>query len=326
MATYVGLDVHKQSSHATVMDERGQILKQEKFRNEPEEFKRFFQGIDDAEVAIEASCCWQPVYELLESEGYRVRLAHPMKTRLIAEARIKTDERDSEALAHLLRTNLLPMSYVPQREIRELRELVRLRTYLVRERAKFKHKIRSELLKRGVTFLGNPFAKRCRPALRKLGIKPINECLAVMKTLDERIKRISKKIVRKASSIEEVRLLMSIPGVSHFSALAILSEIGDISRFPDEGKLCGYAGLVPALEQSGSTRRYGHITKQGSSMLRWIVQECIWVHLRYDTHISRFFYRLAWKKGKKIAAVAAARKLLVAIYWMLKNREEFRAH
>jgi transposase len=72
-------------------------------------------------------------------------------------------------------------------------------------------------------------------------------------------------------------------------------------------------------------RRYGRITKQGSSILRWIVQECLWVHLRYDTYITRFFFRVAAKKGKKIAAVAAAKKLLVAIYWMLIRREKFRA-
>ena len=326
MAKYVGMDVHKQTCHATVMDEQGNVIKQEKFRNEPEEFERILEGIDDAKIAMEASCCWQPAYELLEDMDYEVKLAHPMKTRLIAEAKIKTDAGDSEALAHLLRTNLLPTSYVPPKRVRELRDLVRLRTYLVRERARFKHKIRSELLKRGIKVLSNPFTKRSRPSLKKLNIRTVNESLAIMKSLDERIRRLSKRIEKEAKQIEETKLLMTIPGVSYFSALTISAEIGDVSRFPDEEKLCSYAGLVPSVHQSGSIRRYGGITKQGSSILRWIVQECLWVHLRYDTHITRFFFRFAWRKGKKIAAVAAARKLLVAMYWMLRNREEFRAH
>ena len=142
--------------------------------------------------------------------GYEVKLAHPMKTRLIAEARIKTDTSDSEALAHLLRTNLLPTSYVPPKPIMELRELVRLRTYLVRERARFKHKIRAELLKRGIKVLRNPFTKRSRPALRKLGIRALNESLAVVKSLDGRIEKLSKRIEQKAKQIEEAKLLMSI--------------------------------------------------------------------------------------------------------------------
>jgi transposase len=307
------------------MNEKGEILKQEKFPNEREEFERIFKGIDDAKVAMEACYCWQPVYDMLESRGHEVKLAHPTKTRIIADAKIKTDATDSEALAHLLRADLLPTSYVPPKKIRDLRELVRLRTYLVRERTRLKNKIRAELAKRGIRILKNPFAKRRAPMLRELGIKAIDECLTMIKVLNERIEGVSDELKRWAEEDENARLLMTIPGVGYFSALTISAEIGDISRFSDAEKLCSYAGLVPSVHQSGSTKRYGKITKQGSKMLRWIVQECLWIHLQYDTHISRFFFRLAAKRGKRIAAVAAARKLLVAIYWMLKTREPFRA-
>jgi len=325
MAKYVGLDVHLRTCHATLMDERGRILKQEKLLNERQELERFLRGIDDARVAMEASYCWQPVYEFLESKGHEVKLAHPMKTRIIAEAKIKTDATDSEALAHLLRANLLPTSYVPPREVRELQELVRLRTYLVRERTRFKNKIRAELAKRGIRVLKNPFAKRREPMLRDLGIETVNHCLGMIGALDERIRMVSAQLKQKASESGDAKLLMTVPGVGYFSALAILAEIGDVSRFSDPERLCSYAGLVPSVHQSGATRFYGHITKQGSRMLRWVVQECMWAHLQHDTHISRFFFGLAQRKGKKVAAVAAARKLLVAIYWMLVRKEEFRA-
>jgi transposase len=323
---YAGLDVHKQTCHATVMDERGRIVRQERFPNKREEYRRFFSDIGKAKVAMEASYCWQPLYELLESMGYEVKLAHPMKTRIIAEAKIKTDAKDSEALAHLLRTNLLPTSYVPPKEIRELRELVWLRVCLVREQTRFKNKIRAELAKRGIEFSGSPFVKKRSQLLKELGSTTIEECLAILETIRRRIKLVSKEIERRATELKDARILMSAPGISHFSALALLAVIGDISRFPDEEKLCSYAGLVPSVHQSGPARRHGHITKQGNRMLRWVVQECLWSHLRHDTHVSRFFYRLARKKGKKVAAVAAARKLLVAVYWMLRNGEEFRAH
>lgn len=321
MATFVGLDVHLRTVHVTAMNERGEILLQEKFQNEREEFERIFKDIDDAKVAMEAGYCWQPIYELLEGKGYEVKLAHPTKTK----ARIKTDTIDSEALAHLLRMDYLPTSYVPLKEIRELRELVRLRTYLVRERTRFKNKIHAELAKRGIRVLRNPFTKRGTISLKERGIKAVDDCLVMIGTLNERIKEISDELKLKAGENEDAKLLMTIPGVGYFSALVILAEIGDISRFGDAEKLCSYAGLVSSVHQSGATRRYGSITKEGSKMLRWVIQECLWVHLRYDTHISRFFFRLAWRKGKRIAAVAAARRMLVAIYWMLIRREKFRA-
>ncbi len=325
MAQYVGLDVHLRTCHATVMNERGEILKQEKFPNERMELERVFKGIGDAKVAMEACYCWQPTYELIESMGYEVKLAHPAKTRIIAEAKIKTDAADSERLAHLLRANLLPTSYVPPKELRELRELVRLRTYLVRERTRFKNKIHAELAKRGIRFTGSPFTKRRAPLLKELGIKAVDDCFSMIGALDERIRKISVQLRQNASESEEAKLLMSIHGVGYFSALAILAEIGDISRFGDAEKLCSYAGLVPSVHQSGATRRYGRITKQGSGMLRWVLLECVWTHLRYDTWLTRFFHRVVRRKGKKVAAVATARKLLVAMYWMLKNREGFRA-
>ena len=319
------MDVHLRTCHATVMDDQGTILKQENLPNEKQELERFLESIGDAKVAMEACYCWQPVYEILESRGYEVKLAHPLKTRLIAEAKIKTDAVDSEALAHLLRADLLPTSYVPPREIRDMRELVRLRTYLVRERAKLKSKIRAELAKRGIHFMKSPFAKRRVTLLRDLGIQTVNYCLDVIGELDERIRQLSRELKAKAEESEEAGLLMTIPGVDSFSALAILAEIGDISRFSNPEKLCSYAGLVPSVHQSGATRYCGRITKQGSKLLRWVLQECMWTHLRYDTHISRFFYRLARRRGKQKASVAAARKLLSMIYWMLVRKEGFHA-
>ena len=327
MPKFVGLDVHLRTCHATVMDGRGTILRQEKFPNERMELDRILRGIDDAEVAIEACYSWQPVYEFLEERGYEVKLAHPMKTRIIAEAKIKTDATDSERLAHLLRADLLPTSYVPPKGIRELRELVRLRTCLVRERTRFKNKIHAELAKRGIRVLRSPFTKKGIVSLKEYGIKAVDECLVMIGTLNGRIKEISNELKQKAEENEDAKLLMTIPGVGYFSALAILAEIGDIWRFSDPEKLCSYAGLVPSVHQSGTVRYYGRITKQGSKMLRWVLMECLWAHLGRgnDTHITRFFFRLARRKGKRVAAVAAARKLLVVIYWMLVRKEEFRA-
>ena len=186
MPKYVGLDVHKRTCHATAMNEHGEILKEGRFLTKREEFEYFFRDIDDAKVAMEASYFWQPVYELLEDMGHEVVLAHPKETRVIANRKIKTDAKDSEALAQLLRLDWLPTAYVPPKEMRELRDLVRLRTYLVMIRTRFKNKIRAEMAKRGIE-IQYPFTKRGKRQLRELGIMSVEHCLAVMETLDERI-------------------------------------------------------------------------------------------------------------------------------------------
>jgi transposase len=96
---------------------------------------------------------------------------------------------------------------------------------------------------------------------------------------------------------EDVKLLMTIPGLGYYSALLVKSEIGDISRFPGGEKLCSYAGLVPSISSSGTCKRHGPITKEGSRWLRWIMVESVRIHLKYDTGISRAYHAIAERKG-----------------------------
>jgi transposase len=327
MPNWIGLDVHKRTCHATVLDERGVIV-QTKLQNEPEELKQFFENFDDAKVAMEAAYFWQPVYELIEQLGHEVVLAHPKETRIIAKRKVKTDAKDSEALAYLLQLGWLPTAYVPPKEIRGLRELVRLHVYLVHERTRFKNKVRAELAKRWFKLVMNPFTKRGRQRLAELDSRTVRICTDIIESLDKNIKELERELKSRAGESEEARLLMSIPGVGYFSALAVLAELGDVERFPDEKKVCAYAGLVPSLHQSGNLSRLGHVTKEGSPLLRWVLVQCAWMHLQHaeNTGLTRFFWRIARRKGSKVAILAMARKLLVTMYWMLKRHEEFRAH
>jgi len=120
-------------------------------------------------------------------------------------------------------------------------------------------------------------------------------------------------------------LLKSIPGVSTFSALVILAEMGDVNRFPDEKKIFSYAGLVPSVHKSGDKAYYGHITKRGSKYLRWILVECARIHVRKCNSEITEFYRKLKRKGKheNVAIIGAAIKLLQTIYYMHKKRESF---
>lgn len=136
---YVGFDIHKRFTFYTQMNATGEIQRQGKLENTHEALTAFFAGIDEpAHVALEASINWYHLYDLLESLQIPVTLAHPLRTRAIAEAKVKTDKVDSTILAHLLRADLVPAAYIPPQVIRDLRELLRYRAALVRVQTSIK--------------------------------------------------------------------------------------------------------------------------------------------------------------------------------------------
>ncbi|KXB06541.1 hypothetical protein AKJ51_03555 [candidate division MSBL1 archaeon SCGC-AAA382A20] len=322
---YTGLDVHKENFHATVMGDDGEILRRQRFPNSLEEVKSFFSDIGDGKVALEASYFWEPVYDELEEMGFDVKLAHPGKTRVIADEKIKTDLRASEALAQLLRMGWLPEAYVPPVDIRELRELLRRRVSLVESRTKYKNKIQAELTKRRIELDGTPWYGPWTSQLEELEIDPVEDYMVIIRSLNDRIDKVEKQIKERAEETEEAMLIESITGFSYFSAMTVYASIVDIGRFPRPKELSSYFGVVPSTEQSGGKKKHGPITKEGDSYVRRVLIQCAWSHINNsDSYITEFFDRLKRRKGKPVAIVAAARKLTVAIYWMLEREEKFR--
>ncbi len=259
-------------------------------------------------------------------EGFRVEVSHPRKTRYIAEARIKSDRVDSKAIAELVRLDALPQSYMPPPDIAELREKVRRRAFLVRERAKLMTKIRGVLAYEGVKPPESVglFTRRGVDWLRSLCLESIDCYLRVMEVLNGEIRRLSLELKRIAGEDEDVRLLMTIPGFGYYTALLVKAEIGDISRFKSGDHLCSYAGIVPSTHSSGGVARHGRITREGSRWLRGVVFEAAMTHVKYDTAITRAYHRIAERRGKKVALVAAARRLLLCCYSVLKHKRPYR--
>lgn len=323
---YAGMDIHKIHCQAILMTKDGEIVKEERIKSDKEEIKDFFSGFKDVNIAFEASTNYEYFYEVFEDLGYKPFLSHPYKTRLIAESMIKTDKIDARALAHLLRADLLPLSYVPPPEIRELRHLVRHRIFLGRHRAKVKNQIHAKLYRRNIKYSGsNLFSKQGIKWLHGLGIFIVESYLNIYNLIEEEIKAVELKIKFEGSKYKEVLLLTTIPGIGLYSALIIFSEIGDISRFHSEESLFNYAGIIPMVRQSGEKKYHGRITKEGSKYLRWILTEIIRVHIRWapESKITKFYYRIKKRKNDNIAVIAASRKLLQTIYHMLKNNNEF---
>lgn len=260
------------------------------------------------------------------SKKHSVTLSNPVKTKAIAPAKVKTDRVDALTLVNLLRGGYIAECYIPPKHIMELRELVRYRANLVRMRSNVKNRIHAYLLMNNVRIDAKPFTKEFVNELRKIDEPRVRGYLRLIDSLNEEIHEASRIISERASNDGDAKLLMTIPGISFFSALLIVSEIGDVNRFPDAYHLISYAGLAPSTHSSGDTTYHGRITKQGSPELRWILNQCARVYIREepDSEIAKFYGRLRLKKGDAKAIVAASAKLFKVVYWVLKDKREYR--
>ncbi|MFQ5962605.1 MAG: IS110 family transposase [Candidatus Methylomirabilales bacterium] len=327
---FVGIDYHKRYSQATVMDQDGHIVEQGRFPNTPQAIRTFVDRLPaGSQIALEATGSWYHFYEVLEETVPQVHLAHPLKTRAIADARIKTDTIDATMLAHLLRTNLLPTSYIPPREIRDMRETLRYRASLVALRTSLKNKVHAILSKNGIQLRwSNIFGKQARQELKVLPVRPcyreeLNGYLHLARTLQRLIAEVTETIKQLVQDNPQATLLTTIPGISYYSALLIVSEIGEIARFRSAKKLTSYAGLVPSVYSSGGKTRHGPITKQGSKWLRWILVELSHHFVTGSTRLEKLYERVTRRHGKPTARVAVAREMLKIIYSMLRDRRPF---
>jgi len=329
---FVGLDVHKKYTKAVVMNKGGKVLIQREFNNEPVEFEKFIKEIDkNATITLESCSCWQHIYDYLDDAGFNMKLAHPLKVKAIASARIKTDAIDAKILADLTRANLIPESYVPQNYVRKERNIVRHRASLTNIKTQIKNKVHAILIRHGINYeFSDAFGNAGIEYLYSLDLPEaerlaMDHYLNIIDFIDKKIEESNEIVEILCKENPQANLLTSMPGVGYYSALLIMSEIADIRRFKSPKQLCSYAGLVPSTYQSGQTLRHGRITKQGSRWLRWILTQCAIVAVRKDSVLKTFYMRVAKRKGKKAATVAVARKMLVYIHRMLDLNIQYNA-
>ena len=334
---YVGIDLGVKSCSASIVDEQGDTKEYLEFSNDEDGWKTLVDIIDgdvDVEIAMEVGTCMYPIYDYLTSLDFNVKVGHPPGIKAITGSSSKTDQKDSEILANLLRLNYLPLSYVPTKEIMKAREILRARIMIGRELNRVKNRIHAYLVKNGekevIKRYTDPYGPGGRRELRKLRFDDYRDSIlrAMLAQLDSLVDQrdmVQVEIAKLCVDDEKVKLLMTINGVDYYSALLIISEIGDLSRFRDVKALCKYAGLVPRVRQSSTTTWMGGITKAGPPTLRWILSVISDGIVRYDNPLKVFYRRLYKRtKSKKLAKTATARKLLVMVYFMLKNHEECR--
>jgi transposase len=333
---FIGVDLHKKSITVCVMDQSRKVLARKTiYCKETTEIVAFFRKFRPFNVVVEATASYPWFVELVEPLADEVILANPKKLRIIAESTKKTDKLDAQILAEFLVLDMIPRSYRPTPRQREHRALVRHRQYLQARITSVRSKIHHILsnynadrkdvfsVKGGPAYFQEvPLSDADRFVIKQLWAL-WQDFVAQREALTKKIKAFVKKAPQREK--EDRAILMTAPGVGFVTAEVILSELGDIGRFRNAKTVAAYAGLVPAVRQSGGKRsKEMRITKEGSGLLRWALVESAWRLVGSSPRWSAMYGRLKERKGSKRAIVAVARKLLCVLYAMLRTRTPYK--
>jgi len=324
MSVYVGIDVHRKRSQVAVVDQAGEVLANRNVPNGVQPILGVIGGLPaGTPAAFEAAFGWGWLVELLEDYGFDPHLVHPLQCKAIASARLKNDKVDAAILAQLLRADLLPEAWIAPPPVRQLRAMLRHRAQLVRLRTLLRNRIHAVLADHGHGRPQGCWSGPGREWLASLELpavsrEVIDDGLALIDALQLPIDRLDWQVRQRARSEPAVKALTQLPGVGVFTALVLLAEIGDITRFGSARKLAAWAGLTPTVRGSDRTVRHGHISKQGSVWVRWVLCEAAQTAKRHPDFAATY-QAIARRRGSKIATTAIARKLLTRAYHLLTD-------
>ena len=333
---YVGLDLHKRNIFATVLDGDGKILSKANIGSKREDLSHYLkrQGSgNDLSVAMEASYNWLYYFRILETITDNITVAHSLKTRIIGEAKVKTDKIDSKVLAYMLKADMLPRVYVPTRISMENKLLLRSRISLVRVRTQIKNKIHAIIDRNkdsysGLENISDIFGKTGTGILKDTEIPQpdymiLTNYLDLINDINKKIADIEAEIDERIAPDKDIELLKTIPGVGSFTAFILKSEIDNIDRFISKEKFASYAGLIPSVHQSGPKSYTGKITKQGNKFIRWALTEAAHVAIRYSGCFRYHYNKVKARRGANKATVAVARRIAEIAYVLLKEKRGY---
>jgi transposase len=324
----VGMDLHRRRSVLVRMTEDGRRLGMARITNSPQELRaQLARAGTSPRVVLEATYGWYWAADTLAAAGAEVHLAHPLGVKAFSYRRVKNDERDAADLADLLRMGRLPEAWIAPPPVRELRELTRYRQKLVGLRTSCKAQVHAVLGKLGVPVtcsdlfgaagsawldglrLPQPYAGKVT-SLRHLAGELTGE-----------ITMVSEVTADLLAGDRGYAVIQQLPGIGPVLAAVIIAEIGDVHRFKNAAQLCSWAGLTPRHRESDTKVARGHVTKQGSRMLRWAVIEAI-QRVPRDSVIGSVKEAIIGRRGREarnIAKVAAARRLLTLVFYGLRD-------
>jgi transposase len=327
----IGLDIHKRFAEVAVLRPGRPEPQRLRFPAEAQAIRTFAARLGPGDrVALESCTNAFAFHRLLCQHAGEVVVSNPLKTRIIAEAKVKTDKVDAETLARLLAADFLPPVWVPDPHTDALRHLVFHRHGLVQQRTQAKNRIHAVLHRNLIApTVTDLFGRKGRRFLGSLDLPAherslLDADLRVLDFLQLEIAAAERDLARATHDDLQVRRLMTLPGIALTSAAALRAAIGDIARFKTPQRLVSYFGLNPSVHQSGEKAYGGHISRRGRSHARAICVEAAHLLVRVPGPFRAFFERLRRRKPCNVALTAVARKLVVLVWHMLTEGEDYR--
>ncbi len=325
----IGCDFHPRFQQIAFLDqETGEYG--ERRLSHPEEAEGFYRTLAGRQVRIgaEATGNFRWFRHLMDELGHEFLLGDAGAIRAACPRKQKTDKRDARHILNMLVEDRFPIVWQPSTENDHVRQLLLHRCRLVRMRTRVKNQLDSMAKNEGL------LSSRVWSAKRRSEIEALPlpgwyaqrraDLLGLLDELDKRIRPLDEAVREAAEDNQEARLLMTHPGVGPIVSLAYVLTIGDWRRFPRGKQVGSYLGLIPEEESSGGKRRLGQVSKQGSSLVRWLLVEAATTAQRYDASWHRQYVRLSMTKHHGVAKVAIAHKLAVRLYWMLRSGDDYR--
>jgi transposase len=324
----VGMDLHRHRSVLVRMTEDGRKLETARITNSPAALRReIAKAGRHPRVVVEATYGWYWAVDALEAAGAEVHLAHPLGVKAFTYRRVKNDERDCADLADLLRLGRLPEAWIAPAPVRALREISRYRHKLVGQRTSCKDQVHAVLAKSGVPVThSDVFGRGGGIWLDGLPLPQpyagkVASLRALIGVLDAEIARLEEQAAAMLAGDRGYAAIRQLPGIGPVLGAVIAAEIGDITRFRTPGQLCSWAGLTPRHYESDLKVIRGHVSKQGSRMLRWALVEAI-QRQPAGTRPQQVKEAIIARRGpeaRSIAKTAAARQLLTLVFYAMRD-------
>ena len=320
----IGCDFHSGFQQLAVFDNQtGEI--QEKKLLHPEQAVEFYRSQSGpVRVGMEAGVPCQWFRRLLAECGHELWVGDAARIRAAETRKQKTDRRDAELILRLLREERFPRIWMPTEPERDVRQLLMDRHHRMRRQCKAKNQLQSLALNQGLQKGKKLWSAAGLQQLRELPMmehaaRRRDELLRVVAELDVQIAELDVLVRQQAECRADAKRLMTHPGVGPQTALGMVLTLGEVGRFENARKVASYLGLVPGEYSSGNKQRLGHISKQGSSLMRFLLVQAGQTAVKGDAQLRRAYARLSAKKNRATAKVMVARRLAVRLYWMLRN-------
>lgn len=338
MREYIAFDSHKRYTIMERENQQTSVARQRRIEHAPGAICGALRDCEPGTpVAVEATGNWYWIISEIEQAGLRPLLVHPRKAKLMMGLINKTDQLDVHGLNRLQRNGTLPTVWIPPAELRDLRELTRVRMVLAAQRTRLKNRISATLAKYGlaVTDASDPYCQKARPQLVELlGQLPpqtqwaARTLLAQLDFIEGQIHEQEQRVKELIAVTPEMRWLMSLPGVGVILAAVLWLEMGTLERFASAERLASYAGTTPRVHASGGVVRYGRVRTDVNRYLKWAFAEAgnsVAVnHLRCpQRHVSELYRRLKARKGHAKAIGAVARHLAEAAFYVLRGHQPY---